>query len=71
LTAVPDAPALGCAILAAYGAGRVASIEEGSRSMVHIAHTVEPNDANAKRYDSLCPQYRELYAALKQVRETS
>jgi ribulokinase len=70
LTEVPDAPALGCAILAAHGAGRFASIEEGAKSMVHIAHTVEPNDANAKRYDSFCPQYRELYAALKKVRET-
>ena len=66
-----DAPALGCAILAAHGAGRFASIEEGARTMVRIAHTVEPNDANAKRYNSFCPQYRELYAALKKIRETT
>ena len=69
LTEVPDAPALGCAILAAYGTGRFATIEEGCKAMVR-RHTIEPNDANAKRYDSFSPQYRELYAAPKKVRET-
>jgi ribulokinase len=70
LTEVSDAPALGCAILAAHGAGRFASIEEGAKAMVRTARTIEPNAANAKRYDAFYPQYRELYAALKKVRET-
>jgi len=70
LTEVPDAPALGSAILAARGAGRFASIEDGAKAMVRTTRTIEPNEANARRYDSFYPQYRELYAALKKVRET-
>jgi sugar (pentulose or hexulose) kinase len=70
LTEVPDAPALGSAILAARGADRFASIEEGAKAMVRTQRTIEPNAANAKRYESFYPQYRELYAALKKVRET-
>ena len=65
LTEVPDAPALGCAILAAHGAERFGSIEEGAEAMVRTARTIEPNAANAQRYESFYPQYRELYAALK------
>ena len=70
LTEVPDAPALGCAILAARGAGRFASIEEGVRAMVRTTRTIEPSEASSRRYQSFYPQYRELYAALKRVRET-
>ena len=39
--------------------------------MVRTARTIEPNEANARRYDAFYPQYRHLYAALKEVRETS
>ena len=38
--------------------------------MVRTARTIEPNAANAQRYESFYPQYRELYAALKKVRNT-
>jgi len=69
LTEVADAPALGCAILAAHGADRFGSIEEGARAMVRTARTIEPNAANTRRYDAFYPQYRELYAALKKARE--
>jgi ribulokinase len=69
LTEVPDAPALGCAILAARGAERFATIEDGAKAMVRTARTIEPNEANASRYDAFYPQYLELYAALKKVRE--
>jgi sugar (pentulose or hexulose) kinase len=41
LTEVPDAHALGCAILAAYGTGRFATIEEGCKAMVR-RHTATP-----------------------------
>ena len=38
---------------------------------VRTARTIEPDAANARRYDAcLTPQYRELYRALKTVRET-
>jgi ribulose kinase len=70
LTEVADAPALGCAILAARGAGRFSTIEEGAKATVRTACTIEPDAANAKRYDAFYPQYRELYRALKKVRET-
>ena len=71
LTEVPDAPALGCAILAARGAERFSTIEDGAKAMVRTARIIEPNEANARRYDAFYPQYRHLYAALKEVRETS
>ncbi len=70
LTEVPDAPALGSAILAAHGAGRFKTIEEGAKAMVRTSKVIEPNMADAKRYDAFLPQYRELYASLKRVRET-
>jgi FGGY-family pentulose kinase len=70
LTEVPDAPALGCAILAARGAERFSTIEEATTAMVRTARTIEPNAVNARRYDAFYPQYRELYRALKKVRET-
>jgi sugar (pentulose or hexulose) kinase len=70
LTEVPDAPALGCAILAARGAGRFSTIEDGANAMVRTARTIEPNEGNARRYDAFFPQYRHLYAALKEVRES-
>lgn len=38
--------------------------------MVRTARTIEPDPVNAKRYDAVYPQYRELYRALKTVRET-
>lgn len=69
LTEVPDAPALGCAILAARGVDRFGSIEEGAKAMVRTTRTIEPDLASAQRYVMFYPQYRELYAALKKVRE--
>lgn len=70
LTEVPDAPALGCGILAAYGAGRFSSIEEGCSAMVRRKSVIEPDAVIARRYENdVYPQYRALYAALKSVRE--
>ena len=68
LTEVPDAPALGCAVLAAFGAGRFGSIEEGARAMVRTSQTIEPDPQQTARYDAIYPQYRDLYGALKKVR---
>jgi len=69
LTEVPDAPALGSAILAAHGAGRFATIEEGCRAMVRTKTLVEPRAKQAAIYDSILPRYEKLYGALKGVRE--
>lgn len=69
LTEVADAPALGCAILAAHGAGKFASIEEGCAAMVRAKSVIEPNLANTRFYETeMLPRYRKLYGALKSVR---
>ena len=69
LTKVADAPALGCAILAATGAGEFSSIEEGTRAMVHAARTIEPDPATTAAYEPVYERYCRLYDALKGVRE--
>ncbi|MFM8745343.1 MAG: ribulokinase [Aestuariivirga sp.] len=69
LTEVADAPALGCAILAAYGAGKFASIEQGCAAMVRAKSVIEPNLANTRFYEAeMLPRYQKLYGALKSVR---
>jgi sugar (pentulose or hexulose) kinase len=69
LTEVADAPALGCAILAAHGAGRFASIEEGCAAMVRAKSVIEPDPANTRFYETeMLPRYQKLYGALKSVR---
>jgi ribulokinase len=68
LTQVPDAPALGSAILAAHGAGRFATIEEGCRAMVRSRAVIAPDEARTKLYErDIYPRYRALYGALKSV----
>lgn len=69
LTEVPDAPALGCAVLAAYGAGKFSTIEEAAAAMVRTTRTIEPVGANMRRYAEIYPQYCALYDALRRVRE--
>ncbi|WP_045235029.1 FGGY-family carbohydrate kinase [Deinococcus pimensis] len=64
LTEVPDAPALGSAVLAAVGAGEYASIPEAARAMVRSARTVEPDAERHVRYRELLDAYRETYRAL-------
>ena len=69
LTEVADAPALGCAILAAFGAGRFKSIEEGCAAMVRSKSVIEPIAANTRFYETeMLPRYAKLYGALKSVR---
>ncbi|MFN4140825.1 FGGY-family carbohydrate kinase [Aestuariivirga sp.] len=69
LTEVPDAPALGCAILAAHGAGRYDTIEEGCAAMVRSKSVIEPDPARTRFYEAeMLPRYAKLYAALKSVR---
>ena len=69
LTEVADAPALGCAILAAHGAGKFKSIEEGCAAMVRSKTVIEPNAANTRFYEQeMLPRYAKLYGALKEVR---
>jgi len=70
LTEVPDAPALGCAILAAYGTGRFATIEEGCKAMVRRHTIIEPDRRRTQLYErEVYPRYGALYGALKSVRD--
>ncbi len=66
---VAEAPSLGCAVLAAYGVGVFASIDEGIAAMVRPGRRVEPDPANAARYEAIYHRYAALYPALKEVRE--
>lgn len=70
LTEVPDAPALGCAILAACGAGRFATIKEGCKAMVRRRAIIEPDGRRTQLYErEIYPRYVALYGALKSVRD--
>ena len=71
LTEVPDAPALGCAILAAHGAGKFKTIEEAAHAMVRRKSVIEPDLKLTGYYESeMLPRYARLYGALKTVRAT-
>ena len=63
--ASPDAPSTGSAVLAAYGAGHFATIEEGISAMVHPGRLIEPIAANVAQYADIYARYKSLYAALK------
>jgi ribulose kinase len=69
LTEALNAPALGCAILAACGTGRFPTIEEGCKAMVRRRTIVEPDRKRTQLYErDVYPRYRALYGALKAVR---
>jgi ribulose-phosphate 3-epimerase len=53
-----DAPLLGCAILAAVGVGKYASVDEAIAAMVRVAKRVEPDPVAHAEYTRI---YREVY----------
>ena len=57
--------ALGAAILAAVGAKRYASVDEGCHAMIKVVNKVTPIQENVERYKSIYPLYADLYEALK------
>lgn len=67
IPASPDAPSTGSAVLAAHGAGRFASIDEGIAAMVKPGRMVEPRAREAKLYEDIYQRYKALYPALKSV----
>ena len=67
IPASPDAPSTGSAVLAAHGAGRFASIDEGITAMVHPGRMIEPNTANVAKYEEIYQRYLALYPAMKGV----
>jgi sugar (pentulose or hexulose) kinase len=52
-------------MLAAVGGGWHADVAEAAGAMVHIDQQVDPDKAQAERYDSLYPVYTSLYPQLK------
>ena len=67
IPASPDAPSVGSAVLAAHGAGRFASIDDGIAAMVRPGTTIDPDPVAVARYDEIYARYLALYPALKAV----
>lgn len=71
ITEVPDAPALGSAILAAVAGGAFADARAGIAAMVRARETIEPNPAMAGVYADLAADYCRLYSALREARASA
>jgi sugar (pentulose or hexulose) kinase len=67
VTEVTDAPILGCAILAAVGAGLHADIASAADAMVRIARTVAPDPAVHEAYRPFYDAYKQTYPALAAI----
>jgi xylulokinase len=57
--------ALGAAILAAVGAKRYATVDEGCKAMIKVVSRINPISENVERYKKIYPLYVDLYADLK------
>ena len=57
--------ALGAAILAAVGAKRYGTVEEGCSAMIKVVNRISPIEENVEKYRKLYPLYIELYEDLK------
>ncbi|PSC72161.1 carbohydrate kinase [Micractinium conductrix] len=65
LTKVSDAPALGCAILAAVAAGLHPDVPAACAAMVHQDRVVQPDPQRHAEYASHYAAYKQLYPALQ------
>jgi ribulose-phosphate 3-epimerase len=65
LTKVGDAPALGCAILAAVAGGLFPDVHAAVKAMVHTERVVHPNKEAHYLYKQYYAAYKQLYPALK------
>ena len=65
IPASADAPSTGSAVLAAYGAGRFASIDDGIAAMVRPGSSIDPRPREVAMYDEIYQRYKALYPALK------
>jgi xylulokinase len=65
-TAIPDAAALGAAILAGVGSGVEPDLGQAVQRLVRFDRTFTPDPGMRGYYDDKFGKYRELYAALKQ-----
>ncbi|GIO23506.1 xylulokinase [Oceanobacillus sp. J11TS1] len=60
-------PGMGAAMLAAYGAGWFASLQECASVFLKDAETVEPIPENVEKYKELYQLYKSIYHSTKQV----
>lgn len=67
LTQVPDAPALGSAILAAVGAGLYPDVQTAANAMVHVTRRIEPKADAHQAYQFYADQYIETYPRLQDL----
>ena len=65
LTAVPDGPALGSAILGAVAAGLFPSVQSAAEQMVHVRVRIEPDPAMHEAYKFYVDQYINTYPPLQ------
>ncbi|MEC7758728.1 MAG: FGGY-family carbohydrate kinase, partial [SAR324 cluster bacterium] len=68
LTKNPDAPLLGCAILAAVGAGIYEDFPTAVEQMVQIDRVIEPNSQAHAEYQPFYEAYKASYVGLRNIR---
>ena len=68
LTKNPDAPLLGCAILATVGAGIYEDIPTAVEQMVQIDRVIEPNSQAHAEYQPFYEAYKASYVGLRNIR---
>ena len=68
LTKNPDAPLLGCAILAAVGAGIYEDFPTAVEQMVQIDRVIEPNSQANAEYQPFYEAYKASYVGLRNIR---
>lgn len=69
LTTVPDAPLLGCAILAAVGAGLYGDVQTAANNMVKVSRVIEPDAAAHAAYQPFYDTYKATYGAMRSLRQ--
>lgn len=67
LTAVPDGPALGSAILGAVAAGLYPDTQIAANQMVQVRNRIEPNQTMHNAYQFYVDQYINTYPALQEM----
>ncbi|MFW6137814.1 MAG: FGGY-family carbohydrate kinase [Spirochaetota bacterium] len=67
LTREPNAPLLGDAILASYGAGYYRSITEAASKMVKVRKKITPNPENTRAYTYYVDKYIQTYPRMKDL----
>ena len=62
-------PAVGAAILAAYGCGWYESLEKCADTFIQQAQTYSPNPENVEKYQQLFKLYKQVYVQTKELNE--